>query len=224
MLDRLVDGIHAVRGGTLLLDNTAAANNTNRLRDASTLTLSRRHTRPFQRRRQRRLRRERGAVSVTQGANTISASPAAALQTSRSASPPSPAPAARSTSPREGLGASDQNRIFITGQSDGLIGTWATVNGTSYAAYSSAAGVYASGLTVTNIAAQGPDADSVIPDSASADVHITTPGTEGPVTLAGASVNSIFSLQQDSATTSTVDTAGKTLRAAQIAVSAARPT
>ena len=206
--------------GTLLLDNTLSANNTNRLSDAATLSFSGGTLAVTNNGGSVDYAENAGPVSVTQGASTIAVTPAGASQKSTLRFASLARTGGTLNFAGVGLGASDQNRIFITGQSDGLLGAWATVNGTSYAAYSSASGVYASSMTVTNIAAQGSDTDSIVPDNASADVHITTPGTAGSDTLAGASVNSVFSLQQDSGTTSTVATAGKTLKAAQIAISA----
>ena len=108
----------------------------------------------------------------------------------------------------EGLGASGRSRIFIAGQPDGIIGTWATVNGSAPAAYSSTLGVYAG--SEVSIAARGP---SVIPDEASTVARITSDGTSGPITLAGDPVSHIGVLLQETGTAAEVATAGKTLMA-----------
>jgi len=203
-------------GGTLLLDNTVSANNADRLRNASALTLSGGALVFAHDGGGADYSETVGAVNVTAGANTVSASQAAEGQTSTLTLTSLSRSGGTIDFTGVGLGESTRNRIIITGQSDGLIGTWATVNGTRYAAYSSANGVYASDLTVVNIDAQG----SEIPDDASKDVRITAAGSGDAVTLAGATENSVFRLRQETDTAATVATAGKTLKAARVEIAA----
>ena len=112
----------------------------------------------------------------------------------------------------EGLGVDARNRIFIAGQADGLIGSWATVNGTSYAAYSAERGVYVANGTEsssTDIAARGPD--SIIPEGTALKVRIATDGVSGAIELTN-TITTITSLLQATGIDSVVNTAGKTLR------------
>ena len=122
-----------------------------------------------------------------------------------------------------GLGESDRNRVFITGQAEGVIGPWATVNGTQLAAYSSSLGVYpAAEAGFHDIAARGPD--SVIPDNAAAFVRINLPGEAGPITLAGEWTNTVAALLQNAATGAVVaarsGATNKTLRAGGLRIAA----
>ena len=201
-------------GSELKLDNTDTANNADRLRDAMPVMLNG-ATLTFA--------NNGGAVSYSEtvgtlaiggGASTIAVTEAANGSSLTLSGLVNAGGTVNFTGTNIGTA---QNRIFITGQANGLMGTWATVNGTSYAAYDSVNGVYAATTTSSNIAARGPD--SVIPDNASEVVHITTPGTSGPITLAGATENSVFVLQQDTGTGATVDTVGKTLKASQVQLS-----
>ena len=116
-----------------------------------------------------------------------------------------------------GLGDSDRNRIFITTQGDGLIGTWATVNGTSYAAYSSSRGVYASLGSVVDIAARG---YSVITNDATLIARISLPGENGPIVLQTSPVSSVGSLSQNSTTPAVVTTTNTLLKLSEIIVAA----
>ncbi len=116
-----------------------------------------------------------------------------------------------------GLGDSDRNRIFITTQGDGLIGTWATVNGTSYAAYSSSRGVYASSGPVADIAARG---YSVITNDATLVARISLPGEDGPIVLETSPVSSVGSLIQNSTTPAVVTTTNTLFKLSEIVVAA----
>jgi len=79
-------------------------------------------------------------------------------------------------------GLGNDNKIFITGQPDGLIGPWATVKGgAALAEYDSIDGVRAAQLSHQNIATHGPS--SVILDNANSMVYISSIGFAGPITL-----------------------------------------
>lgn len=203
-------------GGTLLLDNTPAANNTNRLRDASAVTLNGGTLLFSNAGGSADYSENVGVVTANAGYSTIATVQAAAGQTAtlRLAGLTN-APGGAVNFVGTGLGQSDRNRIFITGQPDGLIGPWATVGGSQLAAYSSVNGVYAAGGTAfTDIAARGP---STIPDASASHVRIATAGTSGPIELA-ASTTRIASLTQDTATDATVNTAGKAFQTGGVVV------
>lgn len=182
-------------GCLLLLDNTAAANNSDRLSDSGTLYLNG-ATLAFA--------HDSGAADFSETAGTVSANQSQSIITTAQAAEGQTSTltftlghgAGTLDFVGVGLGESERNRIFLAGQPDGLIGLWATVNGTNYAAYSSTLGVYAAGpLSYTDIAARGPD--SVIPDDAAAHVRINSPGDDGFITLATSPVSSIYTLLQN---------------------------
>ncbi len=211
---------YTLNGGTLLLDNTAAANNTNRLRDASAITLNGGTLRFSNDGGAANFVENAGAVTASAGASTIATAQAASGQTAtlRFASLAVLAGTVNFTG--TGLGDSDRNRVFITGQPDGLIGPWATFNGTQYAAYSSARGVYAADSTTAfaDIAARGP---STIASNAASNVRIATAGTSGPIEM-DSDVTRVASLLQNTATPATINTASKALQAGSITVPAGR--
>ena len=197
-------------GATLLLDNTAADNNTNRLNDAGSVTLLG-GTFDFA--------HDAGAADFSEsvggltagyGTCTVQTDQAAEGQTSSlTFSSLSRLNDATLNFAGTGLGASGRNRVFITGQPEGPLGNWVTLNGQP-AYYSVSVGMTTPpAWSVNEIAARGPS--SVIPDNASADVRITQPGTDGPITLAGAPANSVAYLRQCTGTPAEVDTANKTM-------------
>ncbi len=212
-------GLTLNSGGTLRLGNTPTENHNNRLRDAAALTLTGGALDFAHAADAASYSETAGAVTLNSAGNTIAASQAAGGQTSALTltSLTRIAGAAVDFS-GAGLGSSDRNRIFISGQPSGLIGLWATVNGTALALHDSTQGVYASAFYDTAIAARGPS--STVPDDATANVRITTSGTSGPIALAGASVNSAALLQQGTATPAVVATAGKTLRTYGVSINA----
>jgi autotransporter-associated beta strand protein len=206
-------GITILNGATLVLTNAPSANSPNRLADLA-LAGSLRFAHPG------------GdadyaeALSITLGGGT------SAIETSR-ADPgrtsaltlaalnrPSGGSLAFSG---DGLGDPDnRNRVLITGQPDGPLPAWLTVNG-SPAAYSASLGVHAdlSGATVSHLAARGPD--SVVPNLPAQTARITAPGTDGPVTLEAA-VTTVAALVQDTDTPAVVSDPLKTLKADILAI------
>lgn len=113
----------------------------------------------------------------------------------------------------DGLGTT--TKIFITGQPNGLIGPWATVNGgTDLAAYSSTEGIHAANLPAQTLSALGP---SVINDNAGETAHITTAGTTGGITL-GANPTAVALLSQETATEAVVTFGGATLAAPRVQI------
>ncbi len=205
-------------GATLLLDNTAAANNTNRLGDTASVSLSGGTLRLANDGGDADFGEDAGALSLVSGDNTVTVDQAAEghVAVLRLAGLTRPGGGATLNFTGTGLGESDRCRIFIAGQSEGLIGPWATVNGTQPALYDATLGICASAWTVTNIAARG----AVIPDDASADVRITELGDSGADTLEGDPTNSVATLRQYAATSSVIATSSKTLRAYAIGIEA----
>jgi autotransporter-associated beta strand protein len=163
-----------------------------------------------------------GTLTVGVGSNTVSASQAAGGQTSALTFTSITCAGGTVNFVGEGLGESAQNRIFITGLADGMIGPWATINGTSLAMYSSTLGVYAGAGAEVGVAALGGTAESVIPDNPSASAVINQMGSEGPITLAALWTNRVLEVRQETAYASIVamtnDTATKALQTSRLAI------
>ncbi len=215
---------YTLNGGTLLLDNTPAANNTNRLKDASGVTMNGGTLRFANSGGAVNYSEIVGALSIAQNNNTVSADRAAVGQTSTLtfASLARTAGATVNFS-GVGLGVDGRNKIVFTTAPtlvNGIIGPWATVNGTNLATYSASLGVYASPEPAyTDIAARGPSSTIVSNDASF--VRINTDGTSGPIQL-GSSVTRVASLTQNTATDATVDTAGKSLQTMGVSVPAGK--
>jgi autotransporter-associated beta strand protein len=208
-------------GGTLLLDNTSAANNINRLRDTSAITLDN-GTLCFTNNggATASYRETAGALFVTNSGGTIvSAQAAVGMTNTLSLGALTRSGAAPLNFVATGLGESQRNRIFIAGQPNGLIGLWATINTTNYAAYDSTLGVIVagSGASITNIYAKGP---SIIPDDPTLNAWINEEGTEGGIRLAAAVTNRIKSLVQNTDWPATVAMTNQTLLVNDVGVSA----
>jgi autotransporter-associated beta strand protein len=202
-------------GTELKLDNTDTANNADRLRDAMPVTLSGATLTFANNGGAANFSESAGTLSVGAGANTIATSEAASGQTATLTLGGLVNAGGTLNFTGSGLGTSARNRIFITGQPEGLIGAWATVNGTSYAAYSNVNGVYAETTSISAISARGP---SVVTNDATAVVSITTAGTEGPITIEGDPVSSVFVLQQATPTDALVALSNKTLKVSQVQI------
>ncbi len=214
-----VSGLSVAAGATLSVENSGAANLANRLNDAAPLTLNGGTFAFAHGDAEADYAETLGALNVAAAGSVVSVSQAGAGYTS-SVTFAALARGAGGTVDfiGTGIGEDNRNRIFIAGLADGLIGLWATVNGTAPAAYDSARGVYASTASPAEIAARGPD--SVIPDDAFAEVRITSAGDTGPITLAGDPVSHVGLLRQDTNEHAIVRTAAKTLLASTLSVSA----
>ena len=214
------NGIVLNAAGTLRLSSSQTQNHPNRVRDATGITLNG-GTLDFAH------PADAADYSEALGAVTLAADSASTVTVSRAdsgrASTLTLASLARNPNARihfqgDGLGADPRNRILIPAQAEGFIGLWASCNGDSPALYSATLGVYDGQFSDMEIEARGPT--STVPNNASANVRITAPGTSGPVALEGAGLSSVGILQQCSATTATVATAGKTLLTHALAISA----
>jgi autotransporter-associated beta strand protein len=202
-----------LNGGALVLLNTAVSNLSDRLADSVAITLNGGTLCFSNDQTSANFSETAGALMVNSGTGTVAVTPAVEGRTS----------ALRFTSITRAsggsvnfvgadLGNSDSNRVFITGQGDGLIGSWATVNGTRYAAYSSARGVYAASPTV-DIAARG---YSVITNDVNLAVRISYPGESGPITLETSPVSSVGLLIQNSDTPAVVTTTSTLFRVSDL--------
>lgn len=209
---------YSLVSGTLLLDNTTAANNTNRLGDTTPILLYGGTLQLGNDGGDINFGENAGALTAVSGASTVDSAQAAPGRTStlRFASL-ARSPGGSVNFSGTGLGESDRNRIFITLQADGPIGPWATVNGTNLAAYSSALGVYAEATAFTDIAARGPG--SLIVSNDVSNVRISLPGTDGPIQL-DSDVTRVASLSQNTSTPAVVNTANKSLQTASVTVPA----
>jgi autotransporter-associated beta strand protein len=209
---------------TLLLDNTAAANNTNRLRDASALTLNGGTLGLANDASDADYLENAGALAVNLNANTVGATQAPEGRTStlRFASL-SRSNTATVDFAGTGLGESDRNRIFITAQPTGLIGSWATINGGGLAAYDPVKGVYDAAAGAASIAARGP---SEIPDDSSKGAEINDDGVSGAITLQGATTTSTQFVRQNNTNAAEIATfdgaTHKTLLTAGVMISAGK--
>ena len=214
-------GITLSTGGKLSISNSAAANLGDRIRNAAGISLTGGTLAFLHPSDGTSYSETLGAISITAGANTISASRAANGQSSALTLSSFSRTAGFVDFAGTGLGSDARNRIFITGQADGLIGPWATVNGTFLAAYSSTLGVYPAAATAyTDIAARGPS--STIPNAgAAAAIRINSDGESGPIALAAATTT-IGNLLQNTATDAAVDTAGKMLEVTGVLVPAGK--
>jgi autotransporter-associated beta strand protein len=207
-------------GGTLLLDNTTLSNSTDRLRNASPVTLNGGTLTFANDGGDADFSEAAGELSVSAGASTVTASRAAAARTSAfTFASLSHADGATVNFAGPGLGDPDnRNRILITSQADGPLPGWVTVNGLP-AAYTSSRGVYAAdGASYTAIPARGP---STLPDTPAAPAIISTDGTDGPIDLA-APLTRVSYLYQDTATPATLDTADKALQTDAIIIPAGK--
>ena len=210
----------SLSGGSLILDNTTDAN-ANRIADGAPVRLEGGEFRFAHNGGAADYAETAGALTVASGAGTVHAARAAAGQTSALTFASLAYEGGSVDFTGEGLGADGRNRILFATPpvlNGGIIGPWATVNGTHLATYG-ANGIepYTPSGTV-DIAARGPNSE--IPDDSGAHVRIVSDGTSGAITLAGGDT-SVASLTQSNATfAATVDTAGKTLRAGTVGVEA----
>jgi autotransporter-associated beta strand protein len=209
--------------GVLTLENTALTNNANRI-GTMPVTLAGGTFRFSHDGGAANYSEACGALLIGLGSNTVYASQAAGGQTSALTFSSIACAGGTVNFVGEGLGENGQNRIFISGQADGLIGPWATINGTSLAMYSSTRGVYAGAGTEVGVAALGGTAASVIPHDASASAVINTMGSEGPITLEALWTNQILEVRQETQYASVVamtnDIAGKALQTSRLLIKA----
>ena len=209
-------------GGTLLLDNKSAANNTNRLSNANTVTMTGGTLRFSNNGGAANYLEAAGPLSISQGTNTVATVQAAPGMTSTlTFSSLTRTAGATVNFSGAGLGGADgRNKVILTAQANGLIGSWATVNGTNLAAYSATLGVYAATEPAYNqeISALGP---STITSNATDYVRISTQGTSGSIQL-DSQTTRVAGLTQNTIYDATINTSGKTLQLSGISIPASK--
>jgi len=205
-------------GVTLKLDNTTASNNTDRLKDTATVTLNGGTFLMSNDGGASNFSETVGALTVAAGTSTIATSQAQAgySNTLTFASLTYTGGFVDFSGP--GLGDDARNRIMFTTPPtlvNGIIGTWATYGGSTYATYDPVLGVVPYVASYLDIAARGPS--STIADGSTTDVRINSPGTSGNIEL-GATTTTISSLLQNTTTPATVNTADKVFRTSGITI------
>ena len=202
-------GMTVSTGAALRLDNRSDANNGDRLNDTAPVTLNNGSLAFAHNGGAADYSETAGALSVNGTTNMLITSQANEGRTSTlTFSSLTRVGSATLSITGEGLGESARNRIIITGQANGTVFTWISVNGSTLASYDSSRGLYGIGVPTTDIAAYG---DTLV-SNATSNVRINREGTTGPITLSE-SFTVIRSLTQNTGFGATVDTAGKTLRA-----------
>ena len=167
-----------------------------------------------------------GALTIGVGSNAVFAAQAASGMTSALVFASMTCAGGTVNFTGLGLGESAQNRIFITGQADGMIGPWATINGTNLAFYSSTKGVYMGSSVEVGISALGnaPDGSSVITNDATVSAVINRQGSSGPITLQAPWTNRVLEVRQETVYSSVVamtnDTATKALQTSRLMIKA----
>lgn len=206
-------GVSIAAGTTLTLDNTSTANNVNRLKDTGTVTMNGGTFNFSNNGGAVDYLETTGALSIASGVNTITSSQATApnLSTLTFAS------LARTSGATvnftgTGLGVNNQNKILITGQAVGLIGPWATINGTQLAGYDATKGVTA--YTAYTDVTRTDSGTKVIADASASNVQIVegTGSVVANITLAAATTNINSLVQNANGGTSTVALPSQTLR------------
>ena len=216
------NGITLAGGGTLELLNTADTNNANRLGDATAVNLAGGTLRFSQTGGAADYFETAGALTVAPGNSTVVTQPADSEHTNALTFAALTYLGGAVNFSGEGLGTNSQNQVLFTAPpalSGGIIGPWATVNGTNYATYGAYGVTAYAGAGVTNLAARAGVPNSVIPDDAGAHARIVDDGDTGSITLAGALTNSVNTLTQANTNfLASVSTPAQTLLAAGLLI------
>jgi autotransporter-associated beta strand protein len=219
-------GITVISNAALTVENTALVNQADRLFNTIPVTLAGGALRFSHDGGATNFTETVGALTISFGSNAVFASQAASGQTSALAFASVTCVGGTLNFIGEGLGESAQNRIFITAQPDGMIGPWATINGTNLAFYSSSKGVYAGSGVEGNVAALGndPEGYSVITNDATVSAVINRQGSSGPITLQATWTNRVLEVRQETAYASVValtnDTGTKALQTSRLMIKA----
>ena len=209
-----------LNGGTLKLDNTATANNTDRINDAGTVTMNGGGLNFANNGGAVNYSETTGALSLAAGANTITASQADASQTSTLTFASMVRSAGASVDfVGTGLGNVDaRNTILITANPPtpgGIIGLWATYNGSSLASYDPTLGVTIYTTSPAEDVTRLSSGTKTIADTAANNVRIIEgTGTAADITLAASvtTINTLFQTTADGTSPATIDLGGQTLR------------
>jgi len=181
-----------IAGGTLTISNANAANNGDRLSGSSALTMKGGTFNFNNDASANDFSESAGTLTLIGGANTVAIQQAASGRTSTLTFAGLSRTAGALNFSGAGLGAAVDTRGKITFTSapaitDGIIGPWATVNGTNYATLDGSNNVVAYGGALTDVTRQS-SGTKIIPDSSTADVRIIegTGGSPANLTLAAA--------------------------------------
>jgi autotransporter-associated beta strand protein len=197
-------------GGSLVLMNTATANQNTRIGNAAPVTMSGGAFSLLNDGSAANFSEVAGALTINSGTNTVMVFPSANSQTSTLAFSSITNYGGVVNFLAGGAGTS-ANKIFFAVAP--AIGGWITVNGNP-AAYDAVNGLY-DATSYTDIAALG----STIVSASGGNVCINSMGTSGNIQLS-APTTAINSLQQNTETAATVNTAGQTLQLNQITINA----
>lgn len=201
--------------GTLTITNNAGALSASRFGDTTSLTLSGGTLRYVHPADGSSYAETAGALTIAADGNSVAVSQAAAGQTSALTFAALSRTAGTVDFAGASLGADARNQVLFSAPPalpNGIIGPWATVNGSDLAAYGAFGVVAYSGYT--DLFAKGP---STLADDASVNARINAEGSGGDIDLA-ASVTRVNTLSQNTLFPSTVKTAGKTLRASGVRI------
>jgi autotransporter-associated beta strand protein len=210
-------GVIIATGATLKLDNTSSANQTNRLKNDATVTMTGGTLDFSNNGGSTNYSETTGALTLSSGTNTIATRQAALNQTStltftsltRSAG-------AGVNFVGTGLGVNGRNKILFSTSptlSNGILGAWATYNGSGFATYDSTSGVkeYSAYTNVSRLSS----GSKAIADVAASNVRILEgSGTSGIITLTATvtNINSLFQSSSGGSSAATINTESKTLR------------
>ncbi len=200
-------------GGILKLDNTSAANNTNRLKDTGGVTMNGGTFNFSNNGGAVNYSETAGALTIAAGSNTVSASQADPGQTSVLTFASLTRTGGNVNFSGTGLGVDTRNQILLTTPPTmvgGVLGAWATYNGTDLAAYDNTLGVIAyTGYTDVQRLTPG-----IIADGSTTNVRIVEgSGAPGNITL-GSTTTTINTLMQSTvggSSAATIDATGQTL-------------
>ncbi len=217
-----VSSITVISNGTLVLANTVLSNRPDRIINTIPVTLAGGGLRFSHDGGAANFSETLGALTVSAGTNTVFASRAAGGQTSALTFASLTCVGGTVNFVGEGLGENAQNRIFITGLADGMIGPWAFINGTNLALYSSAKGVYAGAGGEQGVAARGNVPNAVITNNPAISAVINEPGDAGPITLEALWTNQVLEVRQETTYASVVamtnNTATKALQTSRLMI------
>jgi len=204
-------GVTISEGAIFMIDNTAAANNADRLNDAGTVTMNGGTFNFSNDAGAADYSEITGVLTIGAGANAISVSQAADFQTATLTFDSLVRTGGTIDFSGTGLGVNNRNRILFAAAP--TLGGWATYNGSGFAAYD-----VGNGIVEATYDADIAHCNSTLVDG-SGNVRINSQGVPPPTTIAlGANTTTISTLLQNWTSAATVDTAGKTLRADSIMI------
>lgn len=218
----LLGPLNVIAGGTFEVRNAVDANNTNRLGDASAVTMNGGTFRYLHAGGDTNYSETAGTLTASAGASVVMTSQADEEKTSVLTFASLAKTGGTIDFQGIGLGVDDRNKILFTNApSVSPIGLWATCsNGAYFAAYSAERGVYATNDSA--FAALKAEGLSVVPDDATLSATINEQGEGGGVTLAGSLTNMLNGLLQNSGFNSTITMADKIFQVSDLMIAAGK--